>query len=68
MGALPLVLSGGPGHEARTVLGVVVMSGVALATVITLLLIPMAYALFARNSGSPMDVSRQLDSQLASRE
>ncbi|MBT4519651.1 MAG: efflux RND transporter permease subunit, partial [Halieaceae bacterium] len=48
MGALPLVLSSGPGHEARMVIGVVVMCGVATASVITLLAIPVAYNLLAR--------------------
>jgi multidrug efflux pump len=64
VGAVPLVLSDGPGHEARTVIGVVVMCGVAVATLITLFLIPMTYALFARGTGSPLAVSRQLESEL----
>ena len=65
MGAVPLVLSDGPGHEARTVIGIVVMCGVAVATLITLFIIPMAYALFARNTGSPLAVTRQLESELS---
>ena len=65
IGALPLVLSNGPGYEARTVIGVVVMCGVALATLITLLLIPMAYALFARRTESPLAVTRKLESELS---
>jgi multidrug efflux pump len=65
IGAMPLVISAGPGHEARTVLGVVIMCGVAVATLITLLLIPMAYALFARGTGSPQAVSRRLKSELS---
>ena len=64
MGAVPLVLSDGPGHEARTVIGIVVMCGVAVATVITLLVIPVAYALFATGTGSPQAVSRRLDAEL----
>ena len=65
MGAVPLVLSDGPGHEARTVIGVVVMCGVAVATLITLFLIPMVYALVARGTGSPLAVTRQLESELS---
>jgi multidrug efflux pump len=65
MGAVPLVLSDGPGHEARTVIGVVVMCGVTVATLITLFLIPMAYALVARGTGSPLAVTRQLESELS---
>lgn len=64
MGAVPLVMSDGPGYEARTVIGVVVMCGVAVATLITLLVIPVAYALLARGSGSPLAVSRKLDAEL----
>ena len=59
MGALPLVLSGGPGHEVRSVIGVVVMGGVALATLVTLFLVPMAYSLMARGTGSPEDATRR---------
>jgi len=64
-GALPLVVSSGPGHEVRTVIGVVVMCGVTVATLITLFLIPMAYALLARGTGSPKATSQQLDRELA---
>ena len=65
MGAVPLVLSAGPGHEARTVIGIVVMCGVAVATLITLVLIPMAYVLFARDTGSPQQVSRRLETEMS---
>ncbi|MEM1111482.1 MAG: efflux RND transporter permease subunit [Pseudomonadota bacterium] len=64
MGALPLVLASGPGHEARTVIGVVIMCGVLTATIITLLVIPAAYSLLARSTGSPGDVSRRLETEL----
>ena len=46
-------------------IGIVVMCGVALATVITLFAVPAAYALFARNTQPPGTVSRQLDAELA---
>lgn len=65
MGALPLILSTGPGHEVRSVIGIVVMGGVALATLVTLFLVPMAYSLLARGTGSPERVSRQLDAEIA---
>ena len=63
-GALPLALAAGPGHEARTVIGIVVMCGVASATVITLLVIPVAYSLLARGTGSPQDAEKQLRREL----
>jgi multidrug efflux pump len=65
MGALPLVLASGPGYEARTVIGIVVMCGVFTATLITVLVIPLAYSLLARGTGSPQAVARQLESELA---
>ncbi|HEY7884710.1 MAG TPA: efflux RND transporter permease subunit [Cellvibrionaceae bacterium] len=60
-GAVPLVLSSGAGSETRAVIGVVVISGVIAATLFTLFVVPVAYSLLARNTGSPGDVARKLD-------
>lgn len=62
-GAIPLVISSGAGSETRFVIGIVVMFGVLLATFLTLFVVPVAYSLLARNTGSPGDVSRKLDLQ-----
>lgn len=59
-GAIPLVISSGAGAETRFVIGTVVIAGVIVATVLTLFLVPVAYSLLARNTGSPGDVARQL--------
>lgn len=64
-GAVPLVLAQGAGAETRFVIGVVVLSGILLATVFTLLVIPVAYSLFARRSSSPEAVAQQLEKELA---
>ncbi|GGE65101.1 efflux RND transporter permease subunit [Shewanella carassii] len=64
-GAVPLVLAEGAGAETRFVIGVVVLSGILLATVFTLLVIPVAYSLFARHSSSPEAVAQQLEKELA---
>ncbi|WP_412501201.1 efflux RND transporter permease subunit [Shewanella chilikensis] len=64
-GAVPLVLAEGAGAETRFVIGVVVLSGILLATVFTLLVIPVAYSLFARRSSSPEAVAQQLEKELA---
>jgi multidrug efflux pump len=64
MGALPLMLGHGAGYETRMVVGVVIVFGVSLATVVTLFLVPMAYALIAQRTGSIGDVSRELDAAL----
>ncbi|WP_311948506.1 efflux RND transporter permease subunit [Halomonas piscis] len=63
-GAVPLVLSSGPGANSRLVIGTVIMAGVGTATVFTLFVIPVAYALLARNSGSPGAVKRRLAAEL----
>jgi len=64
MGALPLMLGHGAGFETRKVVGVVIVFGVSLATLVTLLLVPMAYALIAQRTGSVGDVGRALDDAL----
>ncbi|WP_373008813.1 efflux RND transporter permease subunit [Hyphomonas sp.] len=60
-GSLPLILSEGAGAETRQAIGVVILFGVITAVFVTVLFVPTAYALFARKSGSPGDVARQLE-------
>ncbi|WP_417345475.1 efflux RND transporter permease subunit [Ferrimonas sp.] len=64
-GAVPLVLATGAGSETRFVIGVVVLSGILVATLFTLLVIPVIYNLLARYTTSPEFVARQLDEELA---
>lgn len=64
-GAVPLVMAAGAGAETRFVIGVVVLSGILLATLFTIFVIPAAYGLFARNSGSPEAIAQQLAKELA---
>jgi multidrug efflux pump len=64
MGALPLMLGEGAGAETRMVVGVVIVFGVSLATVVTLFLVPLVYSLIARRTGSVSDVSRRLEHEL----
>ncbi|MEA3031892.1 MAG: multidrug efflux pump [Sphingomonadales bacterium] len=64
-GAVPLMLAGGAGAAARTAIGVVIVFGVSIATIITLFLIPLLYSRLARFTGSPLAVSRKLEGQLA---
>lgn len=68
MGALPLMLGHGAGFETRKVVGVVIVFGVSLATVVTLYLVPMVYALIARRTGSPHDVSKRLEKEMTKSE
>jgi multidrug efflux pump len=64
-GAVPLVMAAGAGAETRFVIGVVVLSGILLATLFTIFVIPAAYGLFARYSGSPEAIAQQLEKELA---
>jgi len=66
-GAVPLMLAGGAGAAARRSIGVVVVWGVSIATLVTIFLIPLLYLLIARRTESPQAVSRRLDAQLRDR-
>ena len=66
-GAIPLVIASGAGAEARRSIGVVVLSGVTIATLTTLLVVPAIYGLLARFAGSPGLRARQLEAQLDER-
>ncbi|MGM0613942.1 MAG: efflux RND transporter permease subunit [Pseudomonadota bacterium] len=65
-GAIPLIISTGPGAESRLVIGTVIMAGVGAATLFTLFVVPVAYDLLARRTGSPKAISQQLERELAS--
>ena len=64
--SVPLLLSSGAGTETRTVIGTVVLFGILSATFFTIIVVPVAYDLLARHTGSPKRVRRQLDKELAS--
>ncbi len=53
MGSIPLIMARGAGSESRATLGIVIFSGVSIATLMTLFAIPVFYSLFARGTGSP---------------
>lgn len=62
-GSLPLVLASGAGAETRIVIGIVVLAGVLVSTFFTLLIVPVAYSLLARGTGSANDVARMIEQQ-----
>ncbi|WP_141440884.1 efflux RND transporter permease subunit [Vreelandella titanicae] len=64
-GAIPLIVSTGPGSESRLVIGTVIMAGVGSATLFTLFVVPVAYDLLARHTGSPGAVKRRLEAEIA---
>lgn len=64
-GSIPLIFSHGAGSETRSVIGVVIFFGVTAAMLVTLILVPAAYSLLARSTGSPKDVERRLATEEA---
>jgi multidrug efflux pump len=59
--ALPLVLATGPGAESRAVIGMVIFAGVLFSVFMTLFIVPTAYSYLARNTGSPLKRTKQLE-------
>jgi len=64
MGSLPLVFTSGAGAETRFVVGIVILFGVATSTIFTLLVIPVAYRIISKKSGTPGATSRKVDEAL----
>jgi multidrug efflux pump len=62
MGSVPLILATGPGAASRTTLGIVIFSGVSIATLFTLFVVPAFYHVLARRTGSPGEIARRLQS------
>ena len=63
-GSVPLLISTGAGTETRYVIGIVIIFGVIAATLFTLFVVPTAYDLFGRFSGSPRAVTQRLKQEL----
>lgn len=63
-GTVPLVIATGAGSETRFVIGLVVITGVLLATVLTLFVVPVAYQMWAKNTKSPQAVQQNLNDEL----
>jgi len=65
LGGIPLILSVGPGSEAREALGWVIVLGLGLAAVFTLFLTPVAYLLIARFSSTASVESNKINNELS---
>ncbi|NEL40869.1 MAG: efflux RND transporter permease subunit, partial [Xanthomonas perforans] len=61
VGAIPLVVAGGPGSASRATIGVVVIFGVSLSTLLSLYVVPAFYSLIAPFTKSPEAVARELE-------
>ena len=64
LGALPLILGSGAGIEARSAIGWVVFGGLGIATVFTLVLIPVIYSLLAPFAPPRAHAGIRLDREL----
>ena len=64
LGALPLILSSGPGSEAREAVGWVVFGGLGLTAFFTLFLTPVIYLAIARFSKPRADARMKLEQEL----
>jgi HAE1 family hydrophobic/amphiphilic exporter-1 len=53
MGLLPLALSRGEGSETWQPLGITMIGGLSVSTIITLLFVPTLYAVFHRKAVLP---------------
>jgi len=60
VGAVPLVLAGGPGSASRSTIGIVVIFGVGFSTFLSLFVVPAFYALLAPYTRSPEAVAHEL--------
>jgi len=61
VGAVPLVLAGGPGSASRATIGIVVIFGVSFSTLLSLFIVPAFYVLLARFTKSPEAVAHELE-------
>jgi multidrug efflux pump len=61
IGALPLMIATGAGAEARQTIGVVIVFGVTVATMLTLFVVPVFYDIVARFTRSPEAVAREIE-------
>ncbi|MEQ8820796.1 MAG: efflux RND transporter permease subunit [Sumerlaeia bacterium] len=63
LGALPLVLASGAGAEGRQAIGLVIISGIVVATLMTLFLVPPLYLVLGRFTKPRAEQERELARQ-----
>lgn len=66
LGSLPLILSQGPGAEARSAIGWVIFGGLGLSTIFTLYLTPLGYSLIAPYVKPRSQSGKKLEQELES--
>ena len=67
LGAVPLVIATGAGAESRAAIGIVIIGGLGIASLLTLFVTPVLYDLLARYTRPINAVEQELERQLAAR-
>ena len=67
LGAVPLVIATGAGAESRAAIGIVIVGGLGIASLLTLFVTPVLYDLLARFTRPINAVEQELERQLAAR-
>jgi multidrug efflux pump len=65
LGALPLALASGAGSESRVQIGMVIVGGMTIGTVLTLFVVPGIYAVMARTRAVQPDSIRTEQTQIS---
>ena len=68
VGAIPLMIAAGAGSETRFVIGLVIITGVSMATIFTLFIVPVAYQMWAKHTSSPKAAEQRLEKELQGQE
>lgn len=61
IGTVPLIIGHGAGAESRTTIGLVIFFGLAVATMLTLFVVPVFYDLLARFTKSPEATAKEIE-------
>lgn len=67
LGAIPLALATGAGAESRQAIGLVIIGGLGVASLLTLIVTPVLYDLLARFTKPAGSIDRELTASLAAR-
>jgi multidrug efflux pump len=67
LGAVPLAIATGAGAESRAAIGIVIIGGLGIASLLTLFVTPVLYDLLARYTRPTNAVEQQLERELSAR-
>lgn len=68
LGAVPLMLASGAGAESRVAIGIVIVGGLGIASILTLFLTPVLYDLMARFTKPRGAIEKMLEEELSAME